>query len=250
MCNTVTLWIPVSARSILKFYCRNLVPYHHRGHNLTTNLRWVPPYHQDSLAHLSRALLTLVTDNFPRIHPIIKDGKQVSQTHYFLLMPRQKSEGKQTAAVKPYNPSSDHKSHYRNITEINSVIPVTSNIENQDPNTQGATGSQVPYVNTDSILLSECSLGESSRISAASASDKIRLVQTQVHGVTQQESQIVLANHNWEVHTAVCYLKVEQLFSIGIATHERCRGLLESYDWDLHKAADVLLSELSRGSAV
>ena len=197
-------------------------------------------------------------DHFPRIHPIIKDGKQVSKTHYFLLMPRSNTPSKSIATVKPYRVTTPKKSHYKNLSEINPGLAMATNThdtEHPELSTmvtlEASASAPAIYANTSTIVSSEHGdSSDSSHISAASASEKIKLVQHQVHGVTQQESQTVLANNNWDVHTAVCYLKVEQLFSIGIATHDRCRSLLEEYDWNLYKAADVLLNELSTGSAV
>ena len=186
-------------------------------------------------------------DHLPRIHPIIKDGKQVSKTHYFLLMPRPKSGTSNTATVKPMNISSD-KSHYRNISEINPGLNMATNLEKEQMSNQ-ATASAAVYSNTEDIEWND-SNQTNEAISASSASSKIQQVQELVHGVTQQECQTVLANNNWDVDTAIKYLKVEQLFGLGIATHERCRQLLDTSNWDLQSAADVLLKEYSTGSAV
>ncbi len=75
-------------------------------------------------------------------------------------------------------------------------------------------------------------------------------VQREVHGVTQDECHAALSNSRWDVTAAVRYLKVEQLFRLGIASKERCHNLLESVQWNLQTAGSVLLDEVSTGSAV
>ena len=87
-------------------------------------------------------------------------------------------------------------------------------------------------------------------VSMTSVRQKIIEVQRQVHGVTQDECNAALSNNRWNVESAVRYLKVEQLFRLGIAPKERCQNLLESLKWNLQMAGSVLLDEVSTGSAV
>ncbi|XP_010775791.1 activated CDC42 kinase 1-like [Notothenia coriiceps] len=66
-------------------------------------------------------------------------------------------------------------------------------------------------------------------------------VQDAVHGVTIEECQAALQNHNWNVQKAVHYLKVEQLFCLGLRNRSECRELLEMCDWNLEVASTHML---------
>ncbi|CAG5897067.1 unnamed protein product [Menidia menidia] len=66
-------------------------------------------------------------------------------------------------------------------------------------------------------------------------------VQEAVHGVTLEECQAALQNHNWNVQKAVQYLKVEQLFCLGLRSRAECAKLLEMCDWNLEKASTHML---------
>ena len=90
----------------------------------------------------------------------------------------------------------------------------------------------------------------SAPVSMMSVRQKIIEVQRQVHGVTQDECNAALSNNRFDVEAAVKYLKVEQLFRLGIAPKERCQNLLESLKWNLQMAGSVLLDEVNTGSAV
>uniref|UniRef100_A0A493U3F1 Activated CDC42 kinase 1 n=1 Tax=Anas platyrhynchos platyrhynchos TaxID=8840 RepID=A0A493U3F1_ANAPP len=72
-------------------------------------------------------------------------------------------------------------------------------------------------------------------------SEKIRLVQDMVHGVTTEECQAALQNHGWNVQRAIQYLKVEQLFCLGLKSRVECHRVLEMFDWNLAQASSHLL---------
>ena len=91
---------------------------------------------------------------------------------------------------------------------------------------------------------------QNASLSMSSVRMKITEVQRQVHGVTQDECNAALSSNRWDVEAAVKYLKVEQLFRLGIAPKEKCQNLLESLKWNLQTAGSVLLDEVSTGSAV
>lgn len=81
----------------------------------------------------------------------------------------------------------------------------------------------------------------SSRADVAANPDRIKLVQEAVHGVTIEECQVALHNHSWNVQKAVHYLKVEQLFCLGLKSRVECHKILEMCDWNLELASTQIL---------
>ena len=86
--------------------------------------------------------------------------------------------------------------------------------------------------------------------SLGEVSSKVKVIQGQVHGVTNDECLAALQGNQWHVDTAVRYLKVEQLFRLSIASREKCQSLLELFHWNLEMAGSALLDKYSVGSAV
>uniref|UniRef100_A0A8D0F1R9 Protein kinase domain-containing protein n=1 Tax=Strix occidentalis caurina TaxID=311401 RepID=A0A8D0F1R9_STROC len=70
-------------------------------------------------------------------------------------------------------------------------------------------------------------------------------VQDTVHGVTTEECQAALQNHGWSVQRAIQYLKVEQLFCLGLKSRVECHRVLEMFDWNLAQASSHLLDPCS-----
>uniref|UniRef100_A0A1A8FZX7 Activated CDC42 kinase 1 n=1 Tax=Nothobranchius korthausae TaxID=1143690 RepID=A0A1A8FZX7_9TELE len=65
-----------------------------------------------------------------------------------------------------------------------------------------------------------------------------------VHGVTLEECKAALQSHNWNVQQAVEYLKVEQLFCLGLRSRVECEELLQHHHWNLEQAGTVMLDSL------
>ncbi|XP_075427115.1 activated CDC42 kinase 1 isoform X3 [Ascaphus truei] len=176
----------------------------------------------------------------PCILPIVKDGKKVSNTHYYLLPERPPYLDKYekffkearstedipmgrsvtTATVRPMVQQTDYKA---NFSSNNSNCPSRSVVKT-------ACGPQkIVYDGPDCFRPPE----------------KIRLVQEMVHGVTTEECQAALQNHGWNVQKAIQYLKVEQLFCLGLKTRVECHKVLEMLDWNLETASSHLLESYS-----
>ena len=223
--------------------------------------------------------------NLPRILPVFKNGKRVSTDHYFVIPSWSGATPPppQTAEVKPFvrgrqvtdngARGGGEPSPYMNINHMN---PCLDQALNHPPhrrrpadtatNSSGGdtwshlTGLKPISPETEQQPLHNLQAGVSTKTAIAMASvadpypgdpqQKVYAVQKEVHGVTQDESQTALANNNWSVSSAVKYLKVEQLFRLGIAPRERCQKLLETFQWNLEMAGSVLLDELSMGSPV
>ncbi|MEE6519450.1 hypothetical protein FKM82_031292, partial [Ascaphus truei] len=139
----------------------------------------------------------------PCILPIVKDGKKVSNTHYYLLPERPPYLDKYekffkearstedipmgrsvtTATVRPMVQQTDYKANFS--SNNNSNCPSRSVVKT-------ACGPQkIVYDGPDCFR----------------PPDKIRLVQEMVHGVTTEECQAALQNHGWNVQKAIQYLK-------------------------------------------
>ncbi|XP_030631175.1 tyrosine kinase, non-receptor, 2b [Chanos chanos] len=173
----------------------------------------------------------------PCILPIVRDGKKVSNTHYYLLPERppyldrydkffrEADSGEErrqinTATVRPMvHQQGDLKANFS--TNNNSSLT--------GPGGRGALkcSLSLPRVSVDGTGASTC--------------DRVRLVQEAVHGVTIEECQTALQNHGWNVQKAVNYLKVEQLFCLGLKSRVECLKILEMFDWNLELASTQLL---------
>lgn len=90
----------------------------------------------------------------------------------------------------------------------------------------------------------------SASLSRADVRDKIDELKRRVHGVTEDQCQAALSSHSWDVDAATRYLKVEQMFGMGVATRDKCQRLLQEFGWNLELASDVLLEQYRSGSAV
>ncbi|XP_039219719.1 activated CDC42 kinase 1 isoform X6 [Crotalus tigris] len=178
----------------------------------------------------------------PCILPIVKDGRKVSSTHYYLLPERppyldkyekffkeakspEESGGPSrvitTATVRPMiqqKPAPDYKANF-SANNSNSSVKATCGLQK---------------------IIYEGSEGPRS-------SEKIRQVQETVHGVTTEECQAALQNHSWSVQKAVQYLKVEQLFCLGLKTRLECHKVLEMFNWNLEQASSHLLDPYNAG---
>ena len=77
----------------------------------------------------------------------------------------------------------------------------------------------------------------------ATASEKVRRVMAQVHGVTNDESRGALIGNAWDVERAVHELKTEALFQLGGVSREQCEDLLKTMNWDLELASTVMLEQ-------
>ncbi|KAL8601783.1 hypothetical protein ACOMHN_033959 [Nucella lapillus] len=78
---------------------------------------------------------------------------------------------------------------------------------------------------------------------AVSPRERVAQVQSLVGGVTAEEGHAALCHCRWEVKAAARYLKVEQLFRLGLASRPHCRTLLEALHWDLQAASALLLDQ-------
>ncbi|KAJ6655493.1 hypothetical protein lerEdw1_005071 [Lerista edwardsae] len=174
----------------------------------------------------------------PCILPIVKDGRKVSNTHYYLLPERPPYLDKYEKFFKEAKSPEDAPPPARVVTTA-TVRPMVQ----QQPDHKANFSSN----NSNVVVKASCGLQKIiyDGKDDPRPSEKIRLVQEAVHGVTTEECQAALQNHGWSVQRAVQYLKVEQLFCLGLKTRLECHKVLEMFDWNLEQASSHLLDPYS-----
>lgn len=194
----------------------------------------------------------------------------------------EKSPQKRTmAAVKPYVVNSafdiqdENNSHkvYENVSDLLSQDIVARSLSSNSTLSRSSTGSggsesSSPKLHHHHQFSSYRSAGSSptrpqpiepQRKSAveqeectfmsSSPRDRIDMVQNQVIGVTDDECYAALSTTHWDVDSAVKYLKVEQLFRLGVAPRTSCQRLLETLNWNLELASSVIIDEVQKTKA-
>uniref|UniRef100_A0A8C5MZZ4 Activated CDC42 kinase 1 n=1 Tax=Leptobrachium leishanense TaxID=445787 RepID=A0A8C5MZZ4_9ANUR len=178
----------------------------------------------------------------PCILPIVKDGKKVSNTHYYLLPERPPYLDKFEKFLKEAR-SPEEASITRSVTTA-TVRPMV-----QQTDFKANFSSNNSNCSSKNAVKTSCSLQKIvyDGPDGFRPSEKIKLVQDMVHGVTTEECQTALQNHGWNVQKAIQYLKVEQLFCLGLKTRVECHKVLEMFDWNLETASSHLLDSYSSG---
>ncbi|XP_029309388.1 activated CDC42 kinase 1 isoform X3 [Cottoperca gobio] len=208
----------------------------------------------------------------PCILPIVRDGRKVSNTHYYLLperppyldrydrffreaesLPASGLEERHvrqanTATVRPMVVSSQTLQGHAQGQGLVQPDELKANFSSN--NNSGLSGLRsgmkisvsVPRVCSDGLTAAVVPTASCIRTDGGGNSgDRVKMVQEAVHGVTIEECQAALQNHNWHVQKAVYYLKVEQLFCLGLRNRSECLKLLEMCDWNLEVASTHML---------
>ncbi|XP_026229989.1 tyrosine kinase, non-receptor, 2b isoform X2 [Anabas testudineus] len=203
----------------------------------------------------------------PCILPIVRDGRKVSNTHYYLLperppyldrydrffreaesLPASGVEDRHvrqvnTATVRPMVVGSHSiQGHAQGQPgELKANFSTNNNSSLAGPRSGMKTSVSLPRVCSDGltglVVTAPCTRTDGGENSA----DRVKMVQEAVHGVTIEECQAALRNHNWNIEKAVNYLKVEQLFCLGLRSRSECLKLLEMCDWNLEVASTQML---------
>ncbi|XP_075274224.1 activated CDC42 kinase 1 isoform X5 [Opisthocomus hoazin] len=178
----------------------------------------------------------------PCILPIVKDGQKVSSTHYYLLPERPAYLDKYEKFFKEAK-SPEEVPASRLVTTA-TVRPM---VQQPPPDCKANFSSNNSNPGPKCLVKASCSLQKIiyDGPDGYRPADKIRLVQDTVHGVTTEECQAALQNHGWSVQRAVQYLKVEQLFCLGLKSRGECHRVLEMFDWNLAQASSHLLDPYS-----
>ncbi|XP_078266389.1 tyrosine kinase, non-receptor, 2b isoform X2 [Rhinoraja longicauda] len=181
----------------------------------------------------------------PCILPIVKDGKKVSSTHYYLLPERPPYLDKYDKFFKEAE-CVDELWSKRSVTTA-TVRPMVQHPEhktNFSSNNSNAN-SGITAIKTSQSLQRISFDSSTGKMDCFTPTEKIKIVQENVHGVTMEECQTALQNHTWNVQKAIQYLKVEQLFCLGLKTRSECQKILEMFDWNLELASCHLLDTYS-----
>ncbi|KAM6918331.1 activated CDC42 kinase 1-like [Xenentodon cancila] len=211
------------------------------------------------------------TSKGPCILPIVRDGQKVSNTHYYLLPERPPYLDRFDRFLKEAEslPSSDVQDRHVRPANTATVRPMVVNAQlvqghsqaqglvqlgelkaNFSSNNNSSLSGPWPGLKASISLPRMCANGLSAPVVAVSSPttdggrnslDRVTTVQEAVHGVTFEECQGALQNHNWNVQKAVQYLKVEQLFCLGLRRRSDCLKLLEMCDWNLEMASIQML---------
>uniref|UniRef100_A0A3Q2FVZ8 Activated CDC42 kinase 1 n=1 Tax=Cyprinodon variegatus TaxID=28743 RepID=A0A3Q2FVZ8_CYPVA len=166
----------------------------------------------------------------PCILPIVRDGQKVSSTHYYLLPERPPYLDRferffKEAETVPAAAPEDRHLRQANMATVRPMANFFCH-NNGTPRSGMKTSVSLPR-------FSDC-------FQAAAAQFQ---VQEAVHGVTIAECQTALQNNNWDIQKAVNYLKVEQLFCLGLRSRSECLKLLEMCDWNLEEACTQILQD-------
>ncbi|XP_055501517.1 tyrosine kinase, non-receptor, 2b isoform X11 [Leucoraja erinacea] len=181
----------------------------------------------------------------PCILPIVKDGKKVSSTHYYLLPERPPYLDKYEKFFKEAE-CVDELCSKRSVTTA-TVRPMVQHPEyktNFSSNNSNANPG-ITAIKTSQSLQKISFESSTGKMDCFTPTEKIKIVQENVHGVTMEECQTALQNHAWNVQKAIQYLKVEQLFCLGLKTRSECQKILEKFDWNLELASCHLLDTYS-----
>ncbi|XP_057593961.1 activated CDC42 kinase 1 isoform X6 [Hippopotamus amphibius kiboko] len=174
----------------------------------------------------------------PCILPIVRDGRKLSSTHYYLLPERppylERCQRFLGEARSPEEPAP---------APLPLPPPSPAPTATVRPMPQAAPDPRANFSANNSNpgawpLQRGC---PGAGLEAGRPADKIRMLQATVHGVTTEECQAALQGHGWSVQRAAQYLKVEQLFGLGLRPRGECHKVLEMCDWDLEQAGCHLL---------
>ncbi|XP_069368040.1 tyrosine kinase, non-receptor, 2b isoform X7 [Paralichthys olivaceus] len=207
----------------------------------------------------------------PCILPIVRDGRKVSNTHYYLLperppyldrydrffreaeslpvsgMEERHVRQANTATVRPMVVSNQTvQGHAQGqglvqLGELKANFSSNNNSSLGGPRSGMRTSLSLPRVASEGLTAPAVTGSCTRTDGGANSADRVKMVQEAVHGVTIEECQAALQNHNWNVQKAVHYLKVEQLFCLGLRSRSECLKLLEMCDWNLEVASTQML---------
>ncbi|XP_053421335.1 activated CDC42 kinase 1 isoform X1 [Nycticebus coucang] len=189
----------------------------------------------------------------PCILPIVRDGKKVSNTHYYLLPERppylERYQRFLQEAQRPVEPAPmptplllPPPSTPAPAAPTATVRPMPQAASDPKANVSSNNSNPGPRplaLRATARLLQRGCPGDGAE--AGRPSDKIQTLQAMVHGVTTEECQAALQSHGWSVQRAAQYLKVEQLFGLGLRPRGECHKVLEMFDWNLEQAGCHLL---------
>ncbi|XP_047223670.1 tyrosine kinase, non-receptor, 2b isoform X3 [Girardinichthys multiradiatus] len=201
----------------------------------------------------------------PCILPIVRDGQKVSNTHYYLLPERPPYLDRFERFLREtetFPTAEDRHMRHANMATVRPMVVNTQTVQglahpgelkaNFSCNNNGSVNTQRSGMKTSVSLPRVCSDGLTGLVvnsfcsrteEGGNSLDRVQMVQEAVHGVTLAECEAALQNKNWDVQKAVHFLKVEQLFCLGLRSRSECVKLLEMCDWNLEEASTQILQD-------
>ncbi|XP_034146307.1 tyrosine kinase, non-receptor, 2b isoform X3 [Esox lucius] len=182
----------------------------------------------------------------PCILPIVRDGRKVSSTHYYLLPERPPYLDRYDRFIREAEnmPGTGEERRPANTATVRPMVvnqPPAGELKANFSCNNNSSLDVRPGGKASLCLPRGSSDGPAGRMDGVTTAGRVNMVQEAVHGVTIEECQTALQNHNWNVKKAVHFLKVEQLFCLGLKTRTECLKVLEMYDWNLEVASTQLL---------
>uniref|UniRef100_A0A3P9N4M7 Activated CDC42 kinase 1 n=1 Tax=Poecilia reticulata TaxID=8081 RepID=A0A3P9N4M7_POERE len=191
----------------------------------------------------------------PCILPIVRDGQKVSNTHYYLLperppyLDRFERFFREAENLPGSSSAEDRHARHANTATVRPLVVTAQTVQglvqpgelkaNFSCNNNFGMSAQRSGLKTSVSLPRVCSDG----FHFCQAAVVQFQVQEAVHGVTIAECQAALQNNSWDFQKAVHYLKVEQLFCLGLRNRSECVKLLEMCDWNLEEASTQILED-------
>ncbi|KAM9323009.1 tyrosine kinase, non-receptor, 2b [Pholidichthys leucotaenia] len=174
----------------------------------------------------------------PCILPIVRDGRKVSNTHYYLLPERppyldrfdrffreaealpagdweeRPARHVNTATVRPMVVGGQTVQGHTQLQgpvppgELKANFSCNNNSSVSGPGSGMKTSISLPRVCSEGLTAPTVTVSCTRTDGGGSSAERVKMVQEAVHGVTIEECQAALQNHNWNVQKAVQYLKV------------------------------------------
>ncbi|XP_073720036.1 activated CDC42 kinase 1 isoform X2 [Misgurnus anguillicaudatus] len=161
--------------------------------------------------------------------PSLYGGVKATTTHYYLLPEKPTYLDKFDRFLK--EPEGSDEKRATNMATVRPMVQQQVNKPNLSP------------MHTNNSESSQNLAWPGGSVTPSTTYNRVPVQQVQeaVHGVTVEECQTALQTHSWNIQEAVKYLKVEQLFRLGLKARSECVEVLERCDWNLEQASTQML---------
>ncbi|XP_051970710.1 activated CDC42 kinase 1-like [Xyrauchen texanus] len=170
----------------------------------------------------------------PCILPIVYGGVKASSTHYYLLPEKPAYLDRYDRFLNDKEGNDEKRT--TNMATVRPMVQQQVNKPSVSPGHTSNSGSSYSLAWPNST-----SQAETATQSSLYNRETVQQVQEAVHGVTVEECQTALQTHSWNIQGAIKYLKVEQLFRLGLKARPECLEVLERCCWNLEQASTQML---------
>lgn len=81
------------------------------------------------------------------------------------------------------------------------------------------------------------------KYSSMGPSQKSIIIQSEVFGVTNDDCRQALKRNNGDVELTIKFLKIEQLYRLGVSSRDTCKQLLHANNWNLQLASRLIIDQ-------